>query len=255
MDTRGLIILPNLGSESNLTSTPLQETTNGDSLTQTPMERSALADSALEVGVGIIQGPTYDLADLTPLGLFRNGCATSEIDTGDKPVGQVYTSPYIEGSTKSTCNVDPNGASGSDTIGAIVATCDASHFTPNEPRESTVLEPRAIVQPLLVLGKDMNNEEASTNDDGEAQQNALILQVNNSSTIPSLSSATLLPSSKSTEETNDDGYDIDAILNAAKDAEGEQDFDEENEVPEGSATTTTPIPIAMNAPFAAVLMT
>eukprot|EP00978_Attheya_sp_CCMP212_P047919 scaffold449482_cov165-Attheya_sp.AAC.1 len=83
------------------------------------MERSALADSALEVGIGIIQGPTYDLGDLTPLGLFRNGCATSENDTGDKPVGLGYASPYIEGSTNSACDVDPNGASGRDAIGAI----------------------------------------------------------------------------------------------------------------------------------------
>jgi hypothetical protein len=140
----------------------------------------------------------------SPLGELRNGFATSENDSLGNPVGDRYASPYVEGATNFTCDVDPNGASGSDVIGAIV---DLSHLTWNEARENTVLEPREIVRP--------NNEEASN-----------------------------------------EGDDIDAILNAAKDDEGDQDFDEDNEVPEGSATaTTTTIPIAMNAPFAAVLMT
>jgi hypothetical protein len=160
-----------------------------------------MADSALEAGIGIIHDPTYNLAAILPFGLFRNECATSKNDSLGNPVGDGYTSPYIEGAANITCDVDPNGGSGSDVIGAIGAIVDASHLTSNEARENSVLEPREIVRPVR---KDINNEGASTNhhDDGG-------------------------------------GDDINEILKAAKDDEGDQDFDEDKEVPEGTATATS----------------
>jgi hypothetical protein len=56
------------------------------------------------------------------------------------------------------------------------------------------------------------------------------------------------------EEQVNDNNAIDEILNAAKSAEGEQDYDEDNEVSVGASSTTTIMPVAQ-APFSAVLMT
>jgi hypothetical protein len=211
METRGPIS-PSLVSQTIMTSTSLPVPIIGDSRNNPPQEDSALADSASEAGIGIVDTTSNDPAAFLPPVIFGNSISTLALDSFGNPLGPSHTVQYVEGDTGDT---ERNGVSDTTAVFAIV---DTTNFTTGVPRENAVPGTREIARPPTKY-QDTNAEEQ--------------------------------------QEVNDDD-DISEILNAAKTAEGEQDYDEDNEVPVGaSASTTTSrisIPVAQ-APFAAVLMT
>jgi hypothetical protein len=146
-----------------MTSTPLPVPIIGDSQNNPPKEDSALADSASEAGIGIVDITSNDPATFLPPAIFGNLISTLALDSFGNPLGPSHTAHYVEGFTGDT---ERNGVSGTAAVFAIV---DTTNFTPDVPRENAVPGSREIAQPRTKY-QDTNDEEQEVNNDDDISE-------------------------------------------------------------------------------------
>jgi hypothetical protein len=141
-----------------MTSTSLPVPIIRDSRNNPPKEDSALADSASEAGIGIVDITSNDPATFLPPAIFGNLISTLALDSFGNPLGPSHTEQYVEGVTGDT---ERNGVSG---VAAVVTIINTANFTPDVPRENAVPGTREIARPRTKY-QDMNDEEQEVNDD------------------------------------------------------------------------------------------
>jgi hypothetical protein len=162
METRGPIS-PSLVSQTIMTFTSLPVPIIGDSQNNPPKEDLALADSASEAGIGIVDITSNGPATFLPPVIFRNLISTLALDSFGNPLGPSHTAQYVEAVTGDT---ERNGVSGTAAIFAIV---DTTNFTTDVPRENAVPGTREIARPRTKY-QDMNDEEQEVNDDDDISE-------------------------------------------------------------------------------------